>query len=52
MRRTSNIGFGQVVEQAGGSQLLAIPSMYEVVSEELNNEVLEALEEERSDDSD
>lgn len=30
-----------------GRNLLSIPGLYEVVAEELNNEVLEALDEER-----
>ena len=37
----------EVLDEVGGSGLLAVPGVYEVVSEHFNNDVLEALERER-----
>lgn len=33
----------EILDEMTGAQLLAIPGLYEVVSEELNNEVLRKL---------
>jgi hypothetical protein len=37
----------ELLDDLSGYELLAIPGLYEVVSEQLNNDVLEALEAER-----
>ncbi len=34
----------EILDGMTGAQLLAIPGLYEVVAEELNNEVLKALQ--------
>ena len=36
----------EILDRMSGSQLLSIAGIYEVVSEELNNEVLQAIEDE------
>jgi hypothetical protein len=38
----------EILDGMTGAQLLAIPGLYEVVSEELNNDVIEAIEAERN----
>lgn len=38
---------GELLDEKSGEQILAIPGVYEVVSEELNNEVLDELSKER-----
>jgi hypothetical protein len=38
----------ELLDKMSGYELLAIPGLYEVVSEHLNNDVLKALEEEKS----
>lgn len=40
----------ELVGEMSVAQLMALPGFYELVSEELNNEVLKALEEEDGDD--
>ena len=37
----------EILDSMSGSQLLSIPGLYEVVSEELNNEIIEAIEKEQ-----
>lgn len=39
----------EIVQQMSVADLMIIPGMYELLKEELNNEVLRALEEERDD---
>jgi hypothetical protein len=39
----------EILDGMNGAQLLAIPGLYEVVSEELNNDVIEAIEAEQQD---
>lgn len=36
----------EILDGMIGAQLLSIPGVYEVVAEELNNEVIEAIEQE------
>ncbi|NMB69834.1 hypothetical protein GYA27_01350 [candidate division WWE3 bacterium] len=36
----------EILDGMTGAQLLSIPGVYEVVAEELNNEVIEAIEQE------
>ena len=37
----------ELLSEMSGAEILQIPGVYEVVSEELNNDALEALEKER-----
>lgn len=45
-----NAKLEELLNEMGGAELLAIPGLYEVVSEHLNNEVLEALREDLDSD--
>ena len=44
-----NNKLAEILDQTDGDALLMIPGLYEVVSEHFNNDVIEALEEERDD---